>query len=175
MYQENEKDLPKQCFAPSYVSALDDAFSYFYRRYMDEIGLKKKRLTRHDASKIMKAFTTKMADALVESRSGLLIRGLGYFVNYRHPFTFVPNNQGYRHLTTYRPIHISTEDSIFKYYMMDYHFSPSIEKRVYDRTKEGYRYLNMMMGVCSRDCIYLGAIPEPLNRRKKFEKQIKTK
>jgi len=55
------------------------------------------------------------------------------------------------------PTFIPTENSIFKYWSMDFKFSTKIMEGIDNNIKNGYRYLNLMNGVSKTDYIYLGA------------------
>lgn len=144
----------KNCIAPSTLKVLDKDFRNFYRKKTKNNI--KKRLHHYDNDKIIRLFLKKIGDKMIENRSGVLINRIGYFFVYKHPFVF-RTRIGMKHLKRYIPTFIPIENSIFKYWSMDFKFSTKIVNGIDNRIKNGYRYLNLMNGINKSDYIYLGA------------------
>lgn len=144
----------KNCLAPSTLKVLDKDFRNFYRKKTKNNI--KKRLHHYDNDKIIRLFLKKIGDKMIENRSGVLINRIGYFFVYKHPFVF-RTRIGMKHLKRYIPTFIPIENSIFKYWSMDFKFSTKIVNGIDNRIKNGYRYLNLMNGINKSDYIYLGA------------------
>ena len=144
----------KNCIAPSTLKVLDKDFRNFYRKKTKNNI--KKRLHHYDNDKIIRLFLKKIGDKMIENRSGVLINRIGYFFVYKHPFIF-RTRIGMKHLKRYIPTFIPIENSIFKYWSMDFKFSTKIVNGIDNRIKNGYRYLNLMNGINKSDYIYLGA------------------
>ena len=144
----------KNCLAPSTLKVLDKDFRNFYRKKTKNNI--KKRLHHYDNDRIIRLFLKKIGDKMIENRSGVLINRIGYFFVYKHPFVF-RTRIGMKHLKRYIPTFIPIENSIFKYWSMDFKFSTKIVNGIDNRIKNGYRYLNLMNGINKSDYIYLGA------------------
>ena len=144
----------KNCLAPSILKVLDKDFRNFYRKKTKNNI--KKRLHHYDNDRIIRLFLKKVGDKMIENRSGVLINRIGYFFVYKHPFIF-RTRIGMKHLKRYIPTFIPIENSIFKYWSMDFKFSTKIVNGIDNRIKNGYRYLNLMNGINKSDYIYLGA------------------
>ena len=144
----------KNCLAPSTLKVLDKDFRNFYRKKTKNNI--KNRLHHYDNDKIIRLFLKKIGDKMIENRSGVLINRIGYFFVYKHPFVF-RTRIGMKHLKRYIPTFIPIENSIFKYWSMDFKFSTKIVNGIDNRIKNGYRYLNLMNGINKSDYIYLGA------------------
>ncbi len=144
----------KNCLAPSTLKVLDKDFRNFYRKKTKNNI--KKRLHHYDNDRIIRLFLKKVGDKMIENRSGVLINRIGYFFVYKHPFIF-RTRIGMKHLKRYIPTFIPIENSIFKYWSMDFKFSTKIVNGIDNRIKNGYRYLNLMNGINKSDYIYLGA------------------
>ena len=144
----------KNCLAPSTLKVLDKDFRNFYRKKTKNNI--KKRLHHYDNDKIIRLFLKKIGDKMIENRSGVLINRIGYFFVYKHPFVF-RTRIGMKHLKRYIPTFIPIENSIFKYWSMDFKFSTKIVNGIDNRIKNGYRYLNLMNGINKSDYIYIGA------------------
>ncbi len=144
----------KNCLAPSTLKVLDKDFRNFYRKKTKNNI--KKRLHHYDNDRIIRLFLKKVGDKMIENRSGVLINRIGYFFVYKHPFVF-RTRIGMKHLKRYIPTFIPIENSIFKYWSMDFKFSTKIVNGIDNRIKNGYRYLNLMNGINKSDYIYLGA------------------
>jgi len=144
----------KNCLAPSTLKVLDKDFRNFYRKKTKNNI--KKRLHHYDNDKIIRLFLKKIGDKMIENRSGVLINRIGYFFVYKHPFVF-RTRIGMKHLKRYIPTFIPIENSIFKYWSMDFKFSTKIVNGIDNSIKNGYRYLNLMNGINKSDYIYLGA------------------
>lgn len=170
-YQDNEDQWKHSCLCPIYRTASRDDFSRSYTAYMRKEDIYHRRLTKTQIMRIIKVFIEKLGNHIVESRAGVLVKRIGYFCVYRHPFIFAPSLTRH-HLRNYRIIHITNHNCIFRYYMMDYKFSNHLQKRVDKKVKEGQRYLNMMMGVTSMEDMYLGALPGAIRARRKHEKTM---
>ena len=110
----------KNCLAPSTLKVLDKDFRNFYRKKTKNNI--KKRLHHYDNDKIIRLFLKKIGDKMIENRSGVLINRIGYFFVYKHPFVF-RTRIGMKHLKRYIPTFIPIENSIFKYWSMDFKFS----------------------------------------------------
>ena len=144
----------KNCLAPSTLKVLDKDFRNFYRKKTKNNI--KKRLHHYDNDRIIRLFLKKIGDKMIENRSGVLINRIGYFFVYKHPFVF-RTRIGMKHLKRYIPTFIPIENSIFKYWSMDFKFSTKIVNGIDNKIKNGYRYLNLMNGINKSDYIYLGA------------------
>ena len=144
----------KNCLAPSTLKVLDKDFRNFYRKKTKNNI--KKRLHHYDNDKIIRLFLKKIGDKMIDISSGVLINRIGYFFVYKHPFVF-RTRIGMKHLKRYIPTFIPIENSIFKYWSMDFKFSTKIVNGIDNRIKNGYRYLNLMNGINKSDYIYLGA------------------
>ena len=142
------------CLTPSTLKVLDKDFRNYYRKRTKDNT--KNRLHHYDNDRIIRLFLKKVGDNIIKSRSGVLINRIGYFFVYRHPFIFRTTLRG-KHLKRYMPTFIPTENSIFKYWSMDFKFSTKIMEGIDNNIKNGYRYLNLMNGVSKTDYIYLGA------------------
>ena len=153
----------KNCLAPSTLKVLDKDFRNFYRKKTKNNI--KKRLHHYDNDKIIRLFLKKIGDKMIENRSGVLINRIGYFFVYKHPFVF-RTRIGMKHLKRYIPTFIPIENSIFKYWSMDFKFSTKIVNGIDNRIKNGYRYLNLMNGINKSDYIYLGASNRAITEKK---------
>lgn len=160
----------KSCLAPQYKSAVKDDFSKSYTAYMRKKRIKT-RLSKLEANKVINRFLEILGEQISESRSGVLVKRIGYFCVYRHPFIFPPRN--WAHLKNYRAIHINNERCIFKYYMMDYYFNRKIQENIEKKVRDGQRYLNLMMGITTKDDMYKGSVASSIKKRKLYEKTIK--
>ena len=153
----------KNCLAPSTLKVLDKDFRNFYRKKTKNNI--KKRLHHYDNDKIIRLFLKKIGDKMIENRSGVLINRIGYFFVYKHPFVF-RTRIGMKHLKRYIPTFIPIENSIFKYWSMDFKFSTKIVNGIDNKIKNGYRYLNLMNGINKSDYIYLGASNRAITEKK---------
>lgn len=160
------------CLAPVLNSSLQDDFGKSYNAYMKKHRLEKRKLSKLEANKVINKFLELLALEIAASRTGVLVKRIGYFTVYRHPFVFPPRKYMH-HLKDYRVIHISNHRCIFKYYMMDYFFNRKIQKDIDERVKNGQRYINLMMGVAKKNDMYIGAIKSAIIKRKEYENQIK--
>ena len=129
---------------------------------------KKIRLHEYDNDRIIQLFTKKVAKNIIESKSGVHIKRLGYFYNHRIPWIIFPiktKKHAYKYITSFIP----TDNSILKYWSFDFMFLPSIEKEIKSKIKNGYGYLNMVKGLSKTNNYYLGA-PYRSRLQSKIEK-----
>jgi hypothetical protein len=154
--------MQKNGLAPHKIKCVNKDFRGFYRAKTREIM--DKRLHHYDNDRIIQLFLKKIAEKLIESRAGVHVNKIGYFFVYRHPFRFPPSFR--RHLKPYMLTFIPTENSIFKYWSMDFHFVRGLEKKLDENVKKGYRYLNMINGVSKKEYMYIGAVPNAIRDKK---------
>lgn len=163
-------DEIKNCIAPSPIKCVNKDFRNFYKMKTSEI--KEKRLHEYDNDRIIQLFLKKVGEKLLEYRSGVHINKIGYFFVYKHPFDkFVPSLYK-NHLKPYMFTFIPTENSIFKYWSMDFKFIRSMENKLRENIKKGYRYLNMINGVSKKEYMYIGAVPNAIRDKKIRENDI---
>ena len=164
---ENEENLKRQCATPQYLKCFDTDFRNYYRKQTADI--KDKRLHHYDNDRIIRLFLKKVNENLTENRAGVHINKIGYFFAYKHPFNF-HKSVYFNHLKKYMFTFIPTENSIFKFWSMDFKFNRALTKRLSEKVKKGYRYLNMINGVSKKEYMYLGAAYNAiLNKKKKDE------
>jgi hypothetical protein len=158
----------KNCLAPSTLKCINKDFrNYYKKKTANNI---KKRLHEYDNDRIIQLFLRKMANYLVEYRAGIFIDKIGYFFVYKHPFKFAPSLTR-NHLKPYMLTFIPTENSMFRYWSMDFKFNRNLRARMEKNVKSGYRYLNLMNGVSKKEYMYIGAVPNVL-RDKKIDDNI---
>lgn len=161
--------MKKNGIAPYPLQCVNKDFRDFYKKKTRDI--KEKRLHEYDNDRIIQLFLKKVGDNLVENRAGVHIHKIGYFFVYKHPFKFAPRYLP--HLKPYMLTFIPTENSIFKYWSMDFKFEHGLVQRMEQNVKKGYRYLNLMMGVTSKEYMYLGAVNSALvNKKRRYDNDI---
>lgn len=161
--------MKKNCICPVKKRIVNKPFRDYYRK--ETKNIKHLRLHEYDNDRIIQLFMKKVSEGIVENRAGVHINKIGYFFVYRHPFEFPPTINGKHHLKRYMPTFIPTENSIFKYWSMDFKFERPIYARIDSKIKEGYRYLNLMLGVTKRDYMYLGAAKKAIRYKTLREKK----
>lgn len=161
--------MKRNAICPADKSITNKPFRDYYRKQTKDI--KQLRLHEYTNDKIIHLFMKKVAEGIVENRAGVHINKIGYFFVYRHPFEFPPSINGKPHLRRYMPTFIPTENSIFKYWSMDFKFEKSIYARIKERVEKGYRYLNLMLGVTKKDYMYLGAAKKAIRYKTLREKK----
>ena len=160
----------KNCIAPNKLKVVNKDFRNFYNKYT--VDMKDKRIHEYQNDQIIQLFLKKMGETLVENRSGVHLNKIGYFFVYKHPFKFPPRLY-FNHLKPYMLTFIPTEGSIFKYWSMDFKFNRTLTQKMESNVKNGYRYLNLMMGVTKKDYMYLGAVNSALvNKKLKEEENV---
>lgn len=127
-------------------------FRDFYKR--STVDNKKSRIHEHINDRIIRLFIKKLSHKLVNNRSGVHIKRIGYF--YVHMIPFDTRWYTSKRIHKFHPTFIPTDKSIFTTWSMDFHFSNHITEKIQSRVKEGYRYLNMINGVTTVDYFYLG-------------------
>lgn len=162
-------DLNKNCLAPNTLKCVNKDFRNFYRK--KTVDIMHKRLHHYDNDKIIQLFLKKMAEKLIENRAGVHINKIGYFFVYKHPFKFPPSLYR-RHLKPFMLTFIPTENSIFKYWSMDFKFNTTLRLKMEANIKKGYRYLNMINGVSKKEYLYMGATPNVFRDKKIKENDI---
>ena len=145
-----------------------DFRNYYKRRTRDIID---QRLHEYVNDRIIMLFLKKIGEKLIEYRAGVHINKIGYFFVYRHPFKFPPRVFP-PHLRRYMFTFIPTENSIVKYWSMDFKFNKNLVEKLNENVKKGYRYLNLMMGVTKKEYMYLGAVNSAKVNRKKEKDDI---
>ena len=154
--------MVKNAIAPHPIKCVNKDFRNFYKKKTaDKMHL---RLHEYDNDRIIQLFLKKMTEKLIESRAGIHINKIGYFLVYRHPFKFPPRYLP--HLKPFMLTFIPTENSIFKYWSMDFKFNRGLMNRMEAKVKKGYRYLNLMMGVTKKEYMYIGAIKSAITSNK---------
>jgi hypothetical protein len=156
------KDAFRNCLAPNPIKCVNVDFRNFYRKETENI--KHKRLHHYENDRIIQLFLKKVSEKLLEYRAGIHINRIGYFFVYKHPFRFPPIFR--HHLRPYYLTFIPTENSIFKYWSMDFEFNRRLVKQLDDNVKKGYRYLNMINGVSKKEYMYIGAVPNAIRDKK---------
>lgn len=159
---ENSK-MVKNGIAPDTLKVVNKDFRNFYKKQTRHII--DKRLHEYDNDRIIQLFLKKVGENLIENRAGVHIDKIGYFFVYRHPFIFPPRI-GLPHLKPYMLTFIPTENSIFKYWSMDFKFNRTLMQKMEQNVKKGYRYLNLMMGVTKKEYMYIGAVNSAKVNRK---------
>ena len=140
----------------------------YKRRTRDIID---QRLHEYVNDRIIMLFLKKIGEKLIEYRAGVHINKIGYFFVYRHPFKFPPRVFP-PHLRRYMFTFIPTENSIVKYWSMDFKFNKNLVEKLNANVKKGYRYLNLIMGVTKKEYMYLGAVNSAKVNRKKEKDDI---
>lgn len=163
------KVTDKTCMSPSPLKTLNKDFRNFYRKQTKDIM--HKRLHHYDNDRIMSLFFKKMSEDLVEYRAGIHIKKLGYFFIYKHPFKFPPSAY-LNHMKPYYPTFIPTENSVVKYWSMDFKFNRVLVAKIDTYIRKGYRYLNMINGVSKKDYMYLGAAMNSIRYKKIKENEL---
>lgn len=138
-------------------------FKSFYKRATKHN--KEERIHEYVNDRIIRLFLKKVHDRLINNRSGVHIRRIGYF--YVHMVPFKPSLA--KRLNRYQVAFVPTHNSIFKYWSMDFCFDITIRNKVQERIKNGYRYLNMINGVTTSDNFYLGATKYALRQYRKIK------
>lgn len=158
--------MKQNCLTESTLKCVNKDFRNYYRKVTR--GKPKIRYDNYeyDNDKIIQLFLKKVADKLVENRAGVHINRIGYFFIYRHPFVFPPRK--IPHLRTYMPTFIPTDGSIFKYWSMDFKFNRSLDDRIQKEVRKGQRYLNMMLGLPTKNTMYIGASNGALMNKNKI-------
>lgn len=142
------------CISPDYLKPIDTDFRNYYKSVTrDNI---KDRLHHYDNDRIIRLFINKLTEKLLENRSGVLVKRIGYFFIYRHPFLNFTPSLWRNHLKPYMITFLPTDDSIFKYWMIDFRVNRTIVKKLSENVKKGYRYLNLMHSMISNENINLG-------------------
>lgn len=159
----------KNCIAPHHLKCVNKDFRNFYRKKTSHIL--DKRLHEYTNDRIIMLFLKKMTEKLIEYRAGVYIDKIGYFFVYKHPFKFPPRLY-LPHLKPYMLTFIPTENSIFKYWSMDFKFNRSLMHKMEDNVRKGYRYLNLMMGVSKKEYMYIGAVHSAIVNRKNQKNDI---
>ena len=128
-----------------------------FRNYYRKVTAheKNKRLHEYENDRIIRLFIKKIQERLLTNRSGVHIHRIGYFYVHMLPFNLLWNYKN-KKVNKYQLAFIPTDNSIFKYWGMDFHFARKLNKEVQDRIKDGYRYLNMIKGLSRVDHYYLG-------------------
>lgn len=126
--------------------------NYYRKATADE---KNKRLHEHVNDRIIRLFIKKVKEKIVENRSGVHIHRMGYFYVHMLPFNMMWNYKNQK-VYKYQLAFVPTDNSVFKFWGMDFHFGKELNKKLQDRIKNGYRYLNMIKGVTKVDHYYLG-------------------
>lgn len=152
------------CTTPSTLKVVNKDFRNFYKKKTADI--KNRRLHEYDNDRIIQLFLQKVGEKTVENRAGVHIEKIGYFFVYRHPFKFPPRLY-LPHLKPYMLTFLPTDNSIFKYWSMDFKFNRSLQTKMEQNVKRGYRYLNLMMGVSKKEYMYIGAVRGAKDNRKK--------
>lgn len=152
------------CTTPSTLKVVNKDFRNFYKKKTADI--KNRRLHEYDNDRIIQLFLQKVGEKIVENRAGVHIEKIGYFFVYRHPFKFPPRLY-LPHLKPYMLTFLPTDNSIFKYWSMDFKFNRSLQTKMEQNVKRGYRYLNLMMGVSKKEYMYIGAVRGAKDNRKK--------
>lgn len=161
--EDNNKQV-KNGIAKDYLKPFDKDFRNYYRKVT--ANEKHKRLHHYDNDRIIRLFLQKVAERIVDYRAGVNIKKIGYIFVYKHPFlNFVPSLY-YNHLKPYMITFIPCENSILKYWSIDFRINKGLRQKMENNVKKGYRYLNLMRGVSKKEYIYLGAPPKVLNNKK---------
>ena len=129
-------------------------FRNFYKR--QTVDIKSQRLHDYENDRIIRLFLKKVRDRLINNPAGVHIKRIGYFYVHMIPFNLLWNYKGQK-VHKYHPCFVPTDNSVFKFWTMDFHFTRSLVKSIRDRLKNGHRYLNMIKGVTVVDHFYLGA------------------
>lgn len=158
----------KNCIAPHDIKVVNKDFRDFYRK--ETANIKHKRLHEYTNDRIIQLFMKKVTQGVIENRAGVHINKIGYFFVYRHPFVALSEINKFRYLKRYMPTFIPTENSIFKYWSMDFKFEYTVYKRIDEMLKKGVRYLNLMLGVTKADHMYLGAAKKAIRLKNLREK-----
>lgn len=166
MYLDNTKN----CLAPSPIKCVNKDFRDFYRK--ETADATHKRLHHYDNDKIIQLFLKKVAEKVIEYRAGVHINKIGYFFVYKHPFNKFPPSLYRKHLKPFMLTFIPTENSIFKYWSMDFKFNRVLREKMEANIKKGYRYLNMINGVSKKEWMYIGAVPNAIRDKKLRENDI---
>lgn len=161
--------MKKNGIAPHTIQCINKDFRDFYKKKTQDA--KDRRLHEYENDRIIQLFLQKVSERLVENRAGVHINKIGYFFVYRHPFKFPPRSLP--HLKSYMLTFIPTENSIFKYWSMDFKFDKGLVRKMEENVRKGYRYLNLMMGVTKREYMYLGAVNSAIvNKKRRYENDI---
>lgn len=137
-------------------------FKSFYKR-ATKANIKG-RIHEYVNDRIIRLFMKKVHERLINNRSGVHIKRIGYFYVHMVPFKVMHGKK----LNRYQIAFVPTDRSIFKYWGMDFMFDSTIKKQVQERVKKGYRYLNMIKGVTKVDYFYLGAPKYSLRQYRKI-------
>lgn len=156
------KDAFRNCLAPNHIKCVNTDFRNFYRK--ETAHIKNKRLHHYENDRIIQLFLKKVSEKLIEYRAGIHINKIGYFFVYKHPFKFPPTFRN--HLKPYHLTFVPTENSIFKYWCMDFEFNRTLVKKLDTNIKNGFRYLNMINGVSKKEYMYIGAVPNAIRDKK---------
>ena len=155
--------MQRNGIAPNPIKCVNKDFRNYYRS--KTVNIKHKRLHHYENDRIIQLFLKKVSEKLLEYRAGIHIKKIGYFFIYRHPFKFPPSAYK-KHLKNYLLTFIPTENSIFKYWSMDFKFVKTLQEKVDKNVKKGYRYLNMINGVSKKEYMYIGAVPNAIRDKK---------
>lgn len=144
-----------------------DFRDYYRKRTSKDIS---KRLHEYDNDRIISLFTKKLAEKVVENKSGVHVKRLGYFYNHRVPWIIFPiktKKHTYKYVTTFIP----TKGSSLKYWSFDFKWQVILVKKLKEKINAGYGYLNMIKGLSKWNGFYLGA-PYHSKLQLKSQKQI---
>lgn len=155
MLVKAEKPIVKQHFKKFYKKATKHNMAGRIHEYVND--------------RIIRLFLKKVHERLINNRSGVHIKRIGYFYVHMVPFNIFYKKS----LNKYQVAFVPTDKSIFKFWSMDFFFDARIGKRVQERVKNGYRYLNMIKGVTKEDNFYLGANYHALRQYHKILKHKK--
>jgi len=122
------------------------AESHFRSYFAKNTNRITRNVNKYQAKAIASRFCRLLANAIVEHRGGIYIKGLGYLFVYTPPMKidkFLMRRKVIDWVPEYLPTFIPEKDTCMKFFVMDGFFKAVITQGIRKRISEGQRYLNL--------------------------------